>query len=269
MVSISFLQARDPSTAPEVLERLAKKRSKRIQRAIAQNPNTPWPTLKQLLILHPEEVLRNPALPLLLLADPLLFYPIELSQIEILSKQTEALAQLMGWEDEAEWAELRLTLACVAESGRPLRCSSPRGLKRLRIWALRGKQLSLDLELRLLRDRSDEVLKILAQQSREPRVLEQLLEYPKHHEKLALNPWLPKAWLWAFAEHENPHVRRRLPEQEQLPLEILEYLARDSEIEVRAAVARRRTLPPEIYVRLNHDPALKVHRAVRLGRSIL
>src|SRR4051794_3959505 len=72
--TIAYEVAKNPSAPPELLEALASRRSKRIQQAVAANPNTPLPLLFTLGRSFPEALLGNLAFSLLLIEKPNLFH---------------------------------------------------------------------------------------------------------------------------------------------------------------------------------------------------
>jgi hypothetical protein len=62
--------AESPETTPQQLEYLSSTANPLLRRAIAQNPNTPLAVLYPLSAAFPEEILKNPSLPLFSLEDP-------------------------------------------------------------------------------------------------------------------------------------------------------------------------------------------------------
>ncbi|MCI0408362.1 MAG: hypothetical protein L0191_07335 [Acidobacteria bacterium] len=59
-----------PSPTPSPLGELPREQLFQIEKALAENPATPPTVFWHMLLAHPDEALQNPALPLLLLADP-------------------------------------------------------------------------------------------------------------------------------------------------------------------------------------------------------
>lgn len=79
-------KAQDENTFPDILIKLAKSENQRIRKYVANNPNTPLNTLKELAVEFPAEVMVNIALDLLLLSNPQEI--IELKKIVALSPNT-------------------------------------------------------------------------------------------------------------------------------------------------------------------------------------
>ena len=63
-------EAEDPRTLPGRLREIADWGARDLPLAVAAHPNAPPDLLRRLVVWHPEAVLRNPALPLVLLEDP-------------------------------------------------------------------------------------------------------------------------------------------------------------------------------------------------------
>jgi hypothetical protein len=70
-------QAQDPTTPPLGLNRLSSLPNRTLRQAVAQNPNTPRPTLEHLARFYPEAVLSNPALEWVRFENPEWFYELE------------------------------------------------------------------------------------------------------------------------------------------------------------------------------------------------
>ena len=251
------------------LVRLARHKSKPVRRAVAGNPNAPWELLRDLLGEYAREVIDNPALPLLLLSDPGLFHRLPLAALRGLAKVRKRLGRLLGWTEARPWTELQLTLECMAQAGRRLPFS-PRF--RPPLWVIRQslvqhRALPEALELRLLGDSSEAVVRALAESSHTPTVIEALLDTPKRHALLAGNPYLPTCYQWALAHDSDVQVRRALARNTGLAMEVRQVLARDRDAFVRQAIARSIQGPAEQWRELCWDDDGGVQRVARASLS--
>jgi DNA-binding transcriptional LysR family regulator len=84
-------EALDENTTPERLCQLLDLRDNEIDRAIAQNPNTPTNIILRLIYTHPLETINNPAIPLLGLEKPELLKTLFLQALRYFIKKSQTL----------------------------------------------------------------------------------------------------------------------------------------------------------------------------------
>jgi hypothetical protein len=89
--------AKNPATPPDVLKILSSSNSNSIRESVAENPNTPLKVLFHLGAQYPKQLLRNPALPLILLENPNTFTEIPSRTLLKLIEQPEAPRPLLEW----------------------------------------------------------------------------------------------------------------------------------------------------------------------------
>lgn len=257
------------STDAAVLGRLLRtSKSKRVRRALAQNPNASWEILRELVAEYPYDVLDNPSFPLLLLSDPGLFHNLSIGALSGLASARDRLGQILGWTDEPPWTELQATLVCMAHARRrlPFGDGYKPGLAFLRRAMVERQLLPDEIELHLVADPSEQVRKALATTSKASTVIESLLDDDVNHPNLASNQHLPTCYQWALASTGDVRIRLRLARNPGISASVLEKLAEDPETSVRGAVALATATPEATWQRLSWDLDRSVQAAARRAK---
>jgi hypothetical protein len=238
--------AGDPATDPAVLSRLAGGEDEGVRRLVALNPNTPLETLLKLFATCPEEVQRNPALPLYLLTDPAALFAMAVTVRYELAGAPLSLTPLVLEtlaSDPATTVRRRL-------AGDP-RCP-PAALVRL------AGDPEPQVRHVVLRNKAagPEALAALARATRAMPPGDERDEFE------ALHPSTTPAALAALAASGHVGVRRAVASHPSTPTTTLVALAECAEASVRQRVAYHPGAPPALLARLASDRDPYVRGAV-------
>lgn len=219
------------TTRSEWLMKMAEHLSATVRAAVAENPETPPFTLFKLSNAFPEEVARNPALPLLAIE-----HPNWLSQLserclrEVLRLDRIAAAEALLVQMSASPTASTRGVAAGDPRTPPLALSSLAGD---RSWyvspaLLRNPSLPLETWRAIVSD---------------PDLVEQGAHYP----------YAPADWLRAQAQSTSVAVRAAVAANPGLPADALQALACDAERGVRSRIAARADLPEDLARELAGD----------------
>jgi len=248
-----------------VLARLARDGGTRIQRLVARNPSTPWEVLSDLLATVAKDVIENPSLPLLLLADPGLFQRLHGKALMGLANVHRRLGEILGWTPDPPFTELQLTLKCidVTRENLVIHRRYHRTLGDVRLSLVQRRALPAAMEVHLARDPDERIREFLAHRTKNHEIMELLLDDPQRHRALALNTHLHDAMQWALASSGARPIRESLALHSSASGELLTHLAGDGDAAVRAAVARNGRTPDQVRKKLAWDTEPQVSAAAR------
>lgn len=228
---------------------------KRVQKALAKNPHAPWDILRILLPTCADDVLKNPVLPLLLVAEPGLFQKLAFNELKGLAENSDKLGELLAWDDESSWSEFRLTILCIKKGARGNRYwpTFPE-LSQYRAFSAQNGFLDQATQLFLLdHETNEDVLRAFAAQSKVLFVLETLLDNPVCHRDLAKNIALPQYYLDELAGNQSSEVRVAVAENPSTQHSTLKKLSMDRSVSVRRAIAKKQNLSPKFRKRFRLD----------------
>jgi len=262
-------QARDAGTPARQLARLAAEvrtastrrgdgmsaLEKAVLAAVAGNPNTAPALLFELASGFPGEVVRNPAVFLLLLEDPALLEKIPDHALRAILAHPEAPVAWLGLAVERPEAWIRWLVAASPRT-------PPDVLARLagnadattRIAVAANPRTPVALLARFARTEDDAGPTLFALRravagnpSAPLPTLEHLASDPTLLPFAAANPSLPEYLLEALSLHDDPLVRAALAKQPRLAPRLLRRLAADPVPEVRRSLARHATDPVDLH----------------------
>ncbi len=243
MYASPLFQARDPTTPAATLRQLAGSRDPSVMDAVAGNPNTPPDVLWTLAYGHPEAVLRNPALELLSLEDPLW---LQRPPTYVVLHLMEHPAVPAWFIDQVLTGPLRLRLY-LAER-----------IKRAELlWRLERK--------------STPEKELLQRLVFNPHAPDSLLEHlAVEHDMLGsvLRRQKPPPYFIEAAfeagRFDGPSGQEELARITTLPERHLERMASSLHEPLRLAVARAPAITEALLVRLSRDPSPRVRKQVAL-----
>jgi hypothetical protein len=99
--------SKNPATPPDILKLLSSNSSVLVREQVTENPNTPLKVLFHLGSQFPKQLLKNPALPLILLENPNAFAEIPTQALLKLLEQPEAPYPLLEWSAAHTSIEVR------------------------------------------------------------------------------------------------------------------------------------------------------------------
>jgi hypothetical protein len=215
-VELARLVASNTIAPPELLEKLSRRRDIVIRQNVASNPNTSTEVLFKLGKKFPEQFLKNPIFPLLLLENPNFLNNAPLSTLESLLEYTS-----QPPEKNIETANCKVSIP--------------------------------ELCLQQLAEHEDIVIRYcIAKYPNTPiYLLEQLAKddtYVRKH--VALNPSTPIYLLEELARDVDTLIRQSVARNSNAPIYVLENLADDEDLHVRSGVAKNHKAPAYILERL-------------------
>lgn len=171
----------DPRAPAAELTRLSHSPDPAVRAAVAGHPNTPAPVLAELGAEFPAEVLNNPALPLLRLAEPGLLKPWPARTLEVLAAAPDAPDWLLLLAAQHE--KIDVQLAAVTRAALPpeaLRSLVGSAFWTIREYVARKPELPPDLLSRLAYDRDYGVRLTLASRGDLPPEVRDILSRDPH-----------------------------------------------------------------------------------------
>lgn len=238
--------AQDPTTSPDILEKLYLTQNEAVRQAIAQNPNTPLPILLRLAESYPSAFCQNPTLPLFLLEDPTFIRRLSMRVQRALTSATEIpeflIEALLG-----SYEFLREELA--ANPGLPasylerfLESESPQ----IRFRAAQNPSAPRELMADLLRAGSDANLQgfVASPKEVEPELLERLAHRGVWSRCVAANhPSTPSSLIEKLLTDENPLVRQAVAGRRDISEALLLRLLQDPDERVVFQAAQHPNTP--------------------------
>ncbi len=232
--------AADPQTPPASLAELATGADLDLRRAIASNPNTPGEVLCTLGADFPEEFLANPALLLLLLAEPNLADRMPLATLRVLSRYETLPAAILAGAARRGDFQIEQALAANPQTPAPILSDlaehpSDRVRDAARLHVALAGELAPDADWR---DRARlSAIAILKRGRTEP----------------LLRPWVPPLLVEWLATSEAPILRETAAKNPVTPGPLLACLAADPVLQVRRAVACNPTTPATALAALSRE----------------
>jgi hypothetical protein len=256
--------AQNPQTLPERLRELSLDEDPTILAAIAENPSTPLETLLALTQRFPQEFLRNPVLPWLLLEHPYFLCEAPKETIRVLL----ALPHCPPWvfmgaavhpdqwmrNDILNHPKMPLSLLSVFSQDPD---------SHVRYTVAKHPLLTPAIIETLAYDQNSSVRARIAIHPRTPpELLEELSNDREHPVRLeiARNAKISRTTLYRLALDKNREVRLMVAENLKASPPTLERLSEDKD--VRAAAARHPMMPHEELGFLAEDPSTKVREGV-------
>ena len=213
--TLAGVVAANPIAPAELLDKLGKKRSLAIQKALVSNPNTPTETLLILGAKFPQQLLNNTVLNLLILEKPEIVHQFPLDTLYNLLQQKNIPQLLL--EAAAKHQDKKIAVSAKFH----VDCS-----KKIKV----GWQKIAD----------DEIARI----SKEYRFEDKLVNFSDFPEFLPLD---------VVALSSNRKLRQSIASNLNTPIKVLELLANDEDMYVRADVAGNENTPVEILEKLAGD----------------
>lgn len=233
------------ATHADALARLGEHAARPVRAAVAENPSTPPDVLFQLSRDFPDEVARNPVLPLLAIEVP-------------------------------DWLS-RLSSGCVREVIRQGLIAPPEALlvqlsvaseDSLRRIAAADPRTPPSALASLAGDSSRSVpSELLGNPSLPLETWRRLMSDPGLFHEGARYPHAPADWLRRMAAREERWVRATVAAHRNLPADVLAQLAQDPDWSVRREIARRKDLPVHLVRALAGDAEVYVRGEIA-GNSI-
>ncbi len=251
--------ALNPSTPPEVLQKLAHSSDATTRQHVAANPNTPTDVLLSLGSEFPEALLDNPIFSLLLLENPNLVHEIPLSTLRSLLKCETVPVSLL--EQAANNSDMAVQLAVATNVHTPQTVLAKlmhnygevSNAAQLHV-TLAGEMTSgwHEAALKAIKTTDFTFSPYLNTEFKPEQCIEQL-------EKRGL---VPKFVIEQLAKHEHKSIRQLIARNPNLPVNLLEQLAQDGDKEVRRNVAANPKTPVPFLERLAQDGDKEVRRNV-------
>ena len=238
--------ALDPGTQAHLLRQLVRAQDKRIQAAVAGNPNVPLDLLWTLSGEFPGEVLRNPCFELLSLEDPLWLE----------KPPARAVAELTNHPEAPEWFLEQMLSGPPEVIFMLAECSRRPEV----LWRLARKYATSPDLLKYVVGNEHASPSLLEHLAVECDLMRPVLERQRH----------PAYFLEAFLEDRQARGEepRKIRGKDVLlwhasaPLRQLEHLANSPRVFVRGLVARSPAASEELLVRLSRDPSVHVREQV-------
>ena len=276
--------ALNPSTPPELLQKLAKSGNATTRLHVAANPNTPTKVLLNLGSEFPEALLDNPIFPLLLLENPNLVDEIPLSTLESLLKCETVPVSFL--EQAANKWDRQVRLAVATNARTPKAALAKLGqssdaqiaeLARLHVnWAgeitegwheAAREAMQKTTTLVVIQDR--EYLRELAKIGLLTEWVIQHLLRLRGNSVIDLVLQGVASWVHNFphilellAKDNKWEIRLAVAQNPNTPASILEELARRSDREIRMALAQNPSTPASILEELARDWHWEIKMAV-------
>jgi hypothetical protein len=279
--ALKSLIAANPATPATILEALSVEKNDAIRKNLARNPNAPVSLLLNLINEYPEELLANPIILLLTLAQPDFLKKIPGPAWLKLLNYTQLPSGWLQWllqDAQEQYARVRQK-AFLRDSRAflPLLLIDPHiVLKNISLLTTRQKKyvikhcklVNATTLSQLAQTQEIELQHAVALHLRTPgEILEHLATGdPTVRRAVASNSHLPSHLLHQLAEDSEATVRSRIAHHHQTEQADLRRLANDENAEVRAAVALHRRLDDDLYWQLANDSETLVRAA--LARNV-
>ncbi len=276
------VRAADPTTPPDELAALAGDHA--LAGIVATNPNTPWETLSALAAKYPRQILDNPVLPLLLVADPNLAADMNADSILALLRFSDIplsfLYSAANDRDPRVHGTARAHVALAGEAGDDWMDRAQHAI--FHSGSLRGSffrsriggcfQAAGFVPHWLLSacaqcsGEGNETIRALAALSPDLSRAEfdALLNdvAPIVWNSAMRNPIAPPEVLYHLAHSQYSQIRLAVARNPSAPADVLKVLARDAREDVRSALASHPRLSPDLCRELARDGREKVLRAL-------
>ena len=254
------LLASDPATPDETLRQLsARWEAFKVGAELALNPNTPWETLRTLLREFPQQVMNNPALPLLLLENARLFDDVDNVALERLLRYENCPSAALAAAIARSAPQLRQAARDhVRSAGEAVADWAAEAEPRLASWKLLNGGLPSTLPGEAIPAWIFELFahcpSIFAREqvAYYPELPAAVLEHLGHDKALevraavARHPHTPYALLELLADDSSPRVRRSLMRNPALTETLWRLLVQDSDTTVRCAALAHPFAPPDL-----------------------